>query len=111
MPRRATIVTGLTLRRELDPTISNRQNPLMSGAIQRPLRPLHGSRRCRGALRYSSSASSCWSDGERAAVFDESLRVLRSALVDESASYYGRYFTVSVAAVAPRPVPSLAFCK
>jgi probable F420-dependent oxidoreductase len=49
-------------------------------------------------------------DGERAAVFDESLRVLRSALVDDSASYKpfkGRYFTVNAAAVAPRPVPPL----
>jgi probable F420-dependent oxidoreductase len=46
-------------------------------------------------------------DGERAAVFDESLRVLRSALVDDSATYSGRYFTVSAAAVAPRPVPPL----
>src|ERR1700730_12102693 len=46
-------------------------------------------------------------DGERAAVFDESLRVLRSALVDDSASYSGRYFTVSAATVAPRPVPPL----
>jgi probable F420-dependent oxidoreductase len=46
-------------------------------------------------------------DGERAAVFDESLRVLRAALVDEAASYSGRYFTVSAAAVAPRPAPPL----
>jgi probable F420-dependent oxidoreductase len=46
-------------------------------------------------------------DGERAAVFDESLKVLRSALVEDSASYAGRYFTVSGAAVAPRPVPAL----
>src|ERR1700683_326444 len=49
-------------------------------------------------------------DGERAAVFDESLRVLRLALVDDSASYKpfkGQYFTVSAAAVAPRPVPPL----
>ena len=46
-------------------------------------------------------------DGERAAVFDESLRVLRSALVEDSATYTGRYFTVSGAAVAPRPVPPL----
>lgn len=49
-------------------------------------------------------------DGERAAVFDESLRVLRSALVDDSAGYTpfkGRFFTVSAAAVAPRPVPPL----
>lgn len=46
-------------------------------------------------------------DGERAAVFDESLRVLRAALVDDDATYRGRYFTVSGAAVAPRPVPPL----
>jgi probable F420-dependent oxidoreductase len=45
--------------------------------------------------------------GERAAVFDESLRVLRKALVDDSATHTGRYFTVSAAAVAPRPVPPL----
>jgi len=45
--------------------------------------------------------------GERAAVFDESLRVLRLALVDDSASYSGRFFTVSGAAVAPRPAPPL----
>ena len=46
-------------------------------------------------------------DGERAAVFDESLRILRAVLVDESASYSGRYFTVTAAAVAPRPNPPL----
>jgi probable F420-dependent oxidoreductase len=46
-------------------------------------------------------------DGERAAVFDEALRVLRSALVDGSASYAGRYFSVTAAAVAPRPAPPL----
>ena len=46
-------------------------------------------------------------DGERAAVFDESLRVLRSALVDDSATYTGQYFTVSGAAIAPRPAPPL----
>ncbi|WP_068177087.1 TIGR03854 family LLM class F420-dependent oxidoreductase [Mycobacterium sp. UM_CSW] len=46
-------------------------------------------------------------DGERAAVFDEALRVLRAALVDDAATYNGRYFTVSGAAVAPRPVPPL----
>lgn len=46
-------------------------------------------------------------DGQRAAVFDESLRVLRAVLVEESASYHGRFFTVSAAAVAPRPQPPL----
>lgn len=46
-------------------------------------------------------------DGERAAVFDESLRVLRSALTEDSANYDGRYFTVSGATVLPRPQPPL----
>jgi probable F420-dependent oxidoreductase len=46
-------------------------------------------------------------EGERAAVFDESLRILRAALVEKPASYSGRYFTVSAAAVAPRPDPPL----
>jgi probable F420-dependent oxidoreductase len=46
-------------------------------------------------------------DGERAAVFDEALKVLRAALVEDSASYRGRYFTVSGAAVAPRPAHPL----
>src|SRR5262249_34107941 len=35
------------------------------------------------------------------------LRVLRSALLGDSTTYTGRYFTVSGAAVAPRPVPPL----
>jgi probable F420-dependent oxidoreductase len=46
-------------------------------------------------------------DGERAAVFDESLQLLRSALVEDSPSYSGRYFTVSQTAIAPRPTPPL----
>lgn len=46
-------------------------------------------------------------EGERAAVFDESLRVLRLALAEGAASYTGRYFTVTAAAVAPRPEPPL----
>ncbi|OBB96352.1 TIGR03854 family LLM class F420-dependent oxidoreductase [Mycobacterium sp. 852002-40037_SCH5390672] len=46
-------------------------------------------------------------DGERAAVFDESLRLLRAALVEESATFTGRYFSVTDVAVAPRPTPPL----
>lgn len=46
-------------------------------------------------------------EGERAAVFDESLRLLRAALVEESATFTGRYFSVSDVAVAPRPSPPL----
>jgi probable F420-dependent oxidoreductase len=46
-------------------------------------------------------------EGERAAVFDESVRLLRLALADRSAGFQGRYFTVSELAIAPRPEPPL----
>ncbi|WP_055405243.1 MULTISPECIES: TIGR03854 family LLM class F420-dependent oxidoreductase [unclassified Mycobacterium] len=46
-------------------------------------------------------------DGERAAVFDEALRVLRATLVEDRASYSGRYFSVTGASVLPRPTPPL----
>ncbi|MEB4209943.1 TIGR03854 family LLM class F420-dependent oxidoreductase [Mycobacterium sp. 94-17] len=46
-------------------------------------------------------------DGERAAVFDESLRLLRAALVEESATFAGRHFSVTGVAVAPKPTPPL----
>jgi probable F420-dependent oxidoreductase len=46
-------------------------------------------------------------DGKRGDVFDESLRVLRAALVEDSASYDGQFFSVSGVAVAPRPDPPL----
>jgi probable F420-dependent oxidoreductase len=46
-------------------------------------------------------------EGERAAVFDESLRLLRAALLDDSASFSGRFFSVSGVGVAPLPSPPL----
>jgi probable F420-dependent oxidoreductase len=42
-------------------------------------------------------------DGERAAVFDEALRLLRIALEHEDTYFSGDYFTVRSVAVAPRP--------
>lgn len=46
-------------------------------------------------------------DGRRAAVFDESLRVLRAALQGDPSTFTGEYFTVTGAAVAPSPEPPL----
>lgn len=45
--------------------------------------------------------------GKRGAVFDESLRILRAALVDDPASYDGEFFSVTAASVMPRPTPPL----
>jgi probable F420-dependent oxidoreductase len=46
-------------------------------------------------------------DGERAAVFDESLQLLRSVLEQQDVAFEGDYFTVSSAVVEPRPVKPL----
>jgi probable F420-dependent oxidoreductase len=45
--------------------------------------------------------------GERAAVFDESLRLLRSALENDKTDFSGRYFEVTSATVQPRPAKRL----
>ncbi len=42
-------------------------------------------------------------EGERAAVFDESLRLLRAVLEDDDVSFAGRYFQVRNATIAPKP--------
>jgi probable F420-dependent oxidoreductase len=46
-------------------------------------------------------------DGERAAVFDESLRLLRRVLEQDDVSFAGDYYSVSSVSVAPRPVKAL----
>jgi len=46
-------------------------------------------------------------DGQRAAVFDESLTLLRLALTSETFSFEGAFFTVSGASVAPLPAKPL----
>jgi probable F420-dependent oxidoreductase len=46
-------------------------------------------------------------DGERAAVFDESLRLLRSVLEQDAVSFAGEYFAVSSAGVGSRPMKPL----
>jgi len=46
-------------------------------------------------------------DGERAAVFDESLQLLRSVLEQEDVAFAGDYFAVSAADVEPRPAKPL----
>ncbi|BBY30182.1 TIGR03854 family LLM class F420-dependent oxidoreductase [Mycolicibacterium sediminis] len=46
-------------------------------------------------------------EGRRAAVFDESLRLLRSALDGDGAAFSGEFFTVGATAVEPRPARPL----
>src|ERR1039458_7886843 len=46
-------------------------------------------------------------DGQRAAVFDEALTLLRLLLTEEAVSFEGAFFTVSGASVGVRPAKPL----
>src|SRR5512142_1232029 len=46
-------------------------------------------------------------DGQRAAVFDESLELLRRLLTEETVTFEGRYFTVDGASIRPKPAKPL----
>ncbi len=46
-------------------------------------------------------------DGKRAAVFDESLKLLRIALRDDDVTFSGDFFSVSEVRVLPKPTPPL----
>jgi probable F420-dependent oxidoreductase len=46
-------------------------------------------------------------DGARAAVFDESLRLLKTALERDGGAFAGEFFAVSSVSIAPRPVKPL----
>lgn len=46
-------------------------------------------------------------DGQRAAVFDESLQLLRSALAADDVAFDGDFFSVTSVSVAPRPAKPL----
>src|SRR5271165_5894702 len=85
------------------PVLVAKQLASLAGLAPKRVLPVFGLRSAIPAEREIFAVP----DGERAAVFDESLRILRAALVDEPASYSGRFFTVTAAAVAPRPNPPL----
>ena len=46
-------------------------------------------------------------DGQRAAVFDESLRMLKAALASDGADFSGDYFTATSMSVGPKPAKAL----
>lgn len=48
-------------------------------------------------------------DGQRAAVFDEALRLLRTVLREDNVTFEGTYFSVRDVSILPRPAPPLDF--
>src|SRR6201997_4397082 len=101
--RRLKAGSGISVLPGRHPVLVAKQLASLAGLAPRRVLPVFGLRSAIPAEREVFVVP----EGQRAAVFDESLRVLRSALVDDSATHTGRYFNISAAAVAPRPVPPL----
>jgi probable F420-dependent oxidoreductase len=85
------------------PVLVAKQLASLAGLAPRRVLPVFGLRSAIPAEREVFVVP----DGKRAAVFDESLKLLRSVLEQDDVEFAGDYFAVSSAGVAPRPVKPL----
>jgi probable F420-dependent oxidoreductase len=85
------------------PVLVAKQLASLAGLAPRRVLPVFGLRSAIAAEREIFVVP----DGERAAVFDESLQLLRSVLEDGDVAFAGDYFAVSSAGVQPRPTKPL----
>jgi len=85
------------------PVLVAKQLASLAGLAPRRVLPVFGLRSAIPAEREIFVVP----DGERAAVFDESLKLLRSVLEHQDVAFDGDYFAVSGADVEPRPAKPL----
>jgi probable F420-dependent oxidoreductase len=85
------------------PVLVAKQLASLAGLAPKRVLPVFGLRSALAAERELFVVP----DGEHAAVFDESLRLLRSVLEQQDVAFAGDYFAVSSADVKPRPVKPL----
>jgi probable F420-dependent oxidoreductase len=85
------------------PVLVAKQLASLAGLAPKRVLPVFGLRSAIPAERELFPVA----DGQRAAVFDESLLLLRSALEQPDAAFAGDYFTVRSAGVQPRPAQPL----
>lgn len=85
------------------PVLVAKQLASLAGLAPKRVLPVFGLRSAIPAERQAFVVP----DGERAAVFDEALRLLRTSLEQDAAAFAGDYFTMTSMAVEPRPVKPL----
>jgi len=99
---RLKVGTGVAVLPGRHPVLVAKELASLAALAPRRVLPVFGLRPARGPEIVAFPVA-----GSRAAVFDESLELLRLLLTQQSVSYSGRFFTVTEASVGPQPVKPL----
>lgn len=100
--RRLKVGTGVAVLPGRHPVLVAKELASLAALAPRRVLPVFGLRPARGPEVAAFPVQ-----GSRAAVFDESLDLLRLLLTQESVSFSGRFFEVTHASVGPLPVKPL----
>ena len=95
--------SGISVLPGRHPVLVAKQLASLAGLAPGRVLPVFGLRSAQDAERVLFPVP----DGQRAAVFDESLTLLRRLLTSETVSFEGQFFTVSGARVEPLPAKPL----
>ena len=101
--RRLKAGSGISVLPGRHPVLVAKQLAPLAGLPPGRVLPVFGLRPAQDAERVLFPVP----DGQRAAVFDESLELLRLLLTTEQVDFAGRFFSVSGATVSPRPAKPL----
>jgi probable F420-dependent oxidoreductase len=95
--------TGVAVLPGRNPVLVAKQLVTLAGLAPRRVLPVFGLRPAQDAERPLFEVP----DGQRAAVFDESLTLLRRLLTEDEVDFRGKFFTVDGATIGPKPAKPL----
>src|SRR5580693_2266106 len=101
--RRLKAGSGISVLPGRHPVLVAKQLASLAGLAPRRVLPVFGLQPAQPAERALFGVP----DGKRAAVFDESLTLLRLLLTTESVTFHGDFFTVEGANISPLPAKPL----
>ena len=100
---RLKVGTGVAVLPGRDPVLVAKQLASLAGLAPRRVLPVFGLKPARPAELAAFRVPA----GRRAAVFDESLELIRRLLGEPEVSFHGEFFTVEAASIGPRPAKPL----
>ena len=101
--QRLKVGTGVAVLPGRDPVLVAKQLASLAGLAPRRVLPVFGLKPARPAELAAFRVPA----GRRAAVFDESLELIRRLLSEPEVSFHGEFFTVEAASIGPRPAKPL----
>jgi probable F420-dependent oxidoreductase len=101
--RHLKVGTGVAVLPGRNPVLVAKQLVTLAGLAPRRVLPVFGLRPAQDAERPLFEVP----DGQRAAVFDESLTLLRRLLTEDKVDFRGKFFTVDGATIGPKPAKPL----